>query len=192
MIITIAGDPGSGKSTVGKLVAKNLGIPYFSLGDRRAEYAKELGLNLDELNAKSDLDPAIDQIFDDWQETLGEQKGDFVLDSLLGWHFYPSSIKIYLGLDSGKAAERIFTDRKQNETRADEPEYANVEEVERIINQRKQGNWTRLGKIIKKTALMVLGSVPIKSQFDLYLDTGEFSIAEVVEKVVEKCKTSQR
>ncbi|MGH9879179.1 MAG: nucleoside monophosphate kinase, partial [Nitrososphaerales archaeon] len=50
MIITIAGRPGSGKTTVAKEVAKRLGFKHLSTGDMRGQLAMEHGLTIDQLN----------------------------------------------------------------------------------------------------------------------------------------------
>jgi len=51
MIVTIAGTPGSGKSTVVKKVAEALGYRMISTGDLRGQVAQERGMTIDELNA---------------------------------------------------------------------------------------------------------------------------------------------
>jgi len=50
MIITIGGEPGSGKSTVANIVAQKLGYKHYSTGDLRGEIAMRHGLTIDELN----------------------------------------------------------------------------------------------------------------------------------------------
>jgi cytidylate kinase len=41
MIITIAGTVGSGKSTVGRIIAKRLGLKHYSIGDLMREMAEQ-------------------------------------------------------------------------------------------------------------------------------------------------------
>ena len=41
MIITISGLPGSGKSTIGKMLAKKLGYKFYSMGDLRGKIEKK-------------------------------------------------------------------------------------------------------------------------------------------------------
>jgi len=50
MIITISGLPGSGKTSVGKLIAERLGYEFLSIGDLRGSFASKKGLTIDELN----------------------------------------------------------------------------------------------------------------------------------------------
>ena len=44
MIITISGKAGSGKSTVGRIVAQELNYEHYSMGDLQRLYAKEKGI----------------------------------------------------------------------------------------------------------------------------------------------------
>ena len=62
MIITIGGAPGSGKSTVGRMLATNLNIPFFSMGDIRRAYALERGLTIEQLNELAKVDPSSDRL----------------------------------------------------------------------------------------------------------------------------------
>ena len=50
MIITISGTPGSGKSTVAKMIATKLGFKHYSTGDFMRQMAKERGISLEELS----------------------------------------------------------------------------------------------------------------------------------------------
>ena len=50
MIITISGKPGSGKSTIAKILAEKLKLKHYSAGDFRREKAKKLCLSLEEFN----------------------------------------------------------------------------------------------------------------------------------------------
>ena len=47
MQITIGGMPGSGKSTIGKMLAKSLGYKYYSIGEIRRELAQKRGLTME-------------------------------------------------------------------------------------------------------------------------------------------------
>ena len=50
MKITISGTPGSGKSTIGKLVSKKLKLKYYDVGNMRRKMAKDMGLTIQEFN----------------------------------------------------------------------------------------------------------------------------------------------
>ncbi|MDR1032675.1 MAG: nucleoside monophosphate kinase [Candidatus Nomurabacteria bacterium] len=126
-IITIAGRPGSGKSTTSHMVAKTLGYKHFSSGDLFREISLERGMDLatSNLNAekgKSDIDSIVDQRLCD----IGQAENNIVIDSRIAWHWIPSSFKVYLNLDMRVAADRILKDmtpeRLKDENVPDNPE----------------------------------------------------------------------
>ena len=107
MIITISGMPGSGKTTVAKLLAKRLGYEHYSMGDLRGKMAMERGISIDELNKLGEKESWTDKEADDYQKKLGETEDNFVTDGRTGFHFIPHSRKIFLKVDLRIGAERI-------------------------------------------------------------------------------------
>jgi cytidylate kinase len=107
-IITIAGKPGSGKSTTAKLLAEQLQFTHYSTGDFFRQIGKEMGLDVLATN-KAAVDAAeIDHRVDERQKSLGQTEDNFVIDARLGWFFIPESFKVYLDLDLEIAAKRIL------------------------------------------------------------------------------------
>lgn len=107
-IITIAGKPGSGKSTTSRNVAEALGYERFSSGDFFRMIAKERGVNVYENNVLAETDTSIDEQVDAKLQALGKEKDDMVIDSRMAWHWIPESFKVYLDLDLDTAAARIL------------------------------------------------------------------------------------
>lgn len=110
-IITIAGRPGSGKSTAAKSVAKQLNYTHFSSGDLFREISREQGQDILQSNLaaeKEDGIPRIDQLVDDRLRQIGETENNIVLDSRMAWHWMPQSFRVFLNLDIETAAERIL------------------------------------------------------------------------------------
>jgi cytidylate kinase len=60
MIITISGPPGSGKTTVGRLVAKALGFPFGSTGETFRALAAERKVSLAKFSEMAEKDHSID------------------------------------------------------------------------------------------------------------------------------------
>lgn len=123
MIITIAGKPGSGKTTVTRMLAATLGYHYYSAGQRMKELAAKRGISLNQLLEQATRDPSIDKEVDDWQAQLGKKEKKFVLDSRLGFHFIPGAFKVFLDVDLDISAERLYQgshlgERTLNETKA--------------------------------------------------------------------------
>ena len=92
--VTITGVPGSGKTSVGKLVAEKLGLKFFSVGDMRGQMAKERGITLTELNKIGEREGWTDKQVDDYQKEFGRKEDNFIFEGRLSFHFIPDSIKI--------------------------------------------------------------------------------------------------
>ena len=108
-IITIAGRPGSGKSTTSKKVANALGYERFSSGDFFRMLSTERGFDVLEGNKQAEQDTSIDEQVDAKLRELGEAKDEMVIDSRMAWHWIPTSFKVYLDLDLETAAQRILS-----------------------------------------------------------------------------------
>lgn len=147
MIITISGVPGSGKTSVAKILAERLGMKFYSVGGLRGKMAMERGITIDELNKIGETDKTTDTSVDDYQRELGTKEDHFVIEGRLSWHFIPHSFKIFLDCDPKEAARRIFSARqKTSEERGDEPLYASAEETERDIAARMASDDLRYEK----------------------------------------------
>ncbi|MBX2866409.1 nucleoside monophosphate kinase [Candidatus Kaiserbacteria bacterium] len=108
-IITIAGKPGSGKSTTAQKVAEALNYERFSSGDLFRSLSQERGVELYQGNKLAEEDTSIDEQVDAKLQELGETKEEMVIDSRMAWHWIPQSFKVYLDLDLETAAERILS-----------------------------------------------------------------------------------
>jgi cytidylate kinase len=64
MLITISGVPGSGKTTVAKLLAARLALPHVYAGDLYRQEAKRRGLSLEQFNHLCERDHSIDRTLD--------------------------------------------------------------------------------------------------------------------------------
>ncbi len=121
-IITIAGRPGSGKSTTAKGVARILGFEHFSSGDLFREASKEQGLDVLELNLAAEEAEgvsAIDELVDNRLREIGKTQQNIVIDSRMAWHWMPQSFKVFLDLDLKTAAERILSSMTLERTEAE-------------------------------------------------------------------------
>jgi cytidylate kinase len=115
MIITISGMPGSGKSTVGRLVSKNLGYAFYSIGDLRGKWALERGMTIDELNKVGEKEDWTDKKADEWQAEAARKQENVVIDGRLSFHFIPKSFKVFLTVDPDVGAERVSGDSREDE-----------------------------------------------------------------------------
>jgi cytidylate kinase len=178
MIITLGGLAGAGKSTIKKLLAEELGLKPYSMGDMRGEMAKARGITIDQLNDIGLNDPTTDSEVDEFQKTLGETQDDFVIDGWMSWYFIPHSKKIFLTVDPDVGATRIFADRQDNPNRTDEPEYSSVEETKKTLADRAASNDARYKKWYGASYLDM-------KNYDLVIDTTNLSTDEVLNKILE-------
>ena len=177
MIVTISGALGSGKSTVGSLLAKALGYERMSTGTMMRELAAQKGLTIVELNALCETDPAIDKELDDYVANIGRTRDKLVIDSRLAFFFIPTSFKVKLNVDMGEAARRIFADSSRTTERA----YASAEDAEKDIRYRR-------GQEVERFLGLYQVNIDDDALFDLVIDTTHLTPAEVVEKIQDTLK----
>lgn len=182
MIITISGVPGSGKSTVARLVAKKLGFRHYSAGDFMREIAEKRGMSLLELGKAAEKDRSIDRELDERTIQLGKKEDDFVMDSRLAYHFIPNSLKVFLEADAKEAARRIFGDvRKKLGGRKVEKESTSLAATLAAIKRRKESEQVRYRKYYNLNPYD-------EKQYDLVIDTTKATPDKVAEKVVTAVK----
>ncbi len=104
MIIALAGLTGSGKNTLGELLAKELG--YRLVCPTFKDLAAKEGIPLMEFQKKAEKDPGIDRKFD---EVLKEQAsaGDCVVTTWLGAWMVDADVRIKVAAPLKVRAERI-------------------------------------------------------------------------------------
>ena len=117
MIITVSGKAGSGKSTLVKSLAKKLKLKSYDIGDLRGRLAMERGLTIDELNEIAKKEDWTDREVDKITEKLGKTEDNFVVGGWVAFHFIPNSIKIFLDVELGEGAKRIFKHQRPDEER---------------------------------------------------------------------------
>ena len=173
-IITIAGYPGSGKSSAAKGVALALGYRHFSSGDLFRKMAAERGLSVEEMNITAEKQQEVDRAVDKLLVEQGERENDLVIDSRMAFHWIPDSFKVFLDLDPKIAAERTFAhiqsgERKSQAAASADEVYAKTEE--RVESERK-----------RYMALYAVDPAD-KKQFDLIVNTA-MNDSEGVVKII--------
>ena len=104
--ISLAGDLGSGKSTVGKILAEKLGAEVYSTGTIQRAIALKMGMTTLQLNQYMETHPEIDGMIDDGLRALEHEDKKLIIDSRMAWHFVPSSFSVYMAADPYISAER--------------------------------------------------------------------------------------
>ena len=173
MKITLAGSPGSGKSTLRKLLAEHYGLSTKGTGDFMRELSGKYGYSdiTQFLVEYVSEHPEVDHQVDEEQRIFGKENDNFVLDAHLGFHFVPDSIRICLICDLEEAACRILDDIERTTEDA-----TNISDS--MANSQKRRDTMQKN-------FMSLYQIDINdhSNFDLVLDTTTLSSVEAFELV---------
>lgn len=114
--ITISGEVASGKSTIGRLLAENLGFKFMSIGNRTREFAESIGLDIVQFQKGCLTNNAIDKEIDKQFSDECNAAQNLIIDYRLGFKFITNSYNIFLKISEFEAAERLKKDNRQNET----------------------------------------------------------------------------
>jgi len=177
-IVTLSGYPGSGKSSTGNALAKELGYTRFSSGDFMRSLAQERGLSLDEFTLLANNDPSIDNLIDEQVRKAGELE-HLVIDSRLAYYWIPGAFKVFLSLDLHIAAERIFS-HIQKDGRVGQDDNS-VEEVYKNTVARVESERMRYKKLYGL-------AYDDAANYDLVVDTGLNNLEEVVAIILKAYK----
>lgn len=186
-IITIAGKPGSGKSTAAKGVASELGYQHFSSGDLFRALSKEQGIDVLQANLAAEDEkeiPKIDHLVDERLREIGKTETQIVIDSRMAWHWMPDSFKVFLDLDLKVAAGRILDKMTPERIDAEHiPE--NPEEYAKILQNRLDSEARRYKKIYDVNPYDL-------TNYDLVINTVSHSAEQVQELIIDDYKTILR
>ena len=174
MKITISGWAGTGKSTTATMLAQKLGHTHFSGGGIFRTYAEEKNLSLGELERQAEQDPEFDLKLDAFQKTLADTHDNFVLESRLGWHFVPRSIKVLLTCEDSERVRRIA-----------EREGDPVEDVEERTKDRERSITKRYRDLYRIENFMDA------KNFDLVVDTTNNTPEEVTNEIIDYIQTHE-
>jgi cytidylate kinase len=171
MIIAIAGLSGSGKNTLGELLAKKLG--YRLVCPTFKDLAAKGGISLMEFQEKALKDPDIDRKFD---EVLREQAaaGDCVVTTWLGAWMVDADVRIKVYAPLEVRGQRIAKRDKMD-----------VKDGIKHIKERDEQNRKRYKKIYKI-------DIYDDSGFDACLNSGIYGPEELLEMTLAIIETKRK
>ena len=177
--LAIAGQVGSGKSTVSRLVAALTGWDRFSTGELFRRMAAERGMTPLQLNVYAREHPDIDDEVDGRLAALSDEPNPMVIDSRMAWHFVPASFKVYLTVDHRVGAERVFAAAREDER------YQSIEEAAAKSAAREHEELERY--------LMLYGVDNSRwRNYHLVIDTTHCPPEEVVERILGALAEGER
>ena len=169
--ITISGTPGSGKSTVAKILRKKLDLKYIYSGMIFRQLAEEHNMELEKFGKYCEQNSEIDKKLDARQlEIL--KKGDVILEGrLAGWIAYKNNIpalKVSIDTDIDTRARRIVNREKGS------VEYRKNEIIERQRSEAlRYKNYYNI-------------DLKDKSIYDIIIDSKDKSPDEIAEIIIKK------
>jgi len=175
-IITIAGLPGSGKSSTAAGVARELGYEHFSSGDLFRKMGAERGISLEEMNFVAEKQKEIDEHVDAFLRTLGKEKQNMVIDSRTAFHWIPDSFKVFLRIDPALASERIFAQVSAGER---------VGQSAASVQETLQNTLKRVASEKKRFSDLYAIDFTDAQNYDLIVDSGAQDLASVITTIVQ-------
>jgi CMP/dCMP kinase len=120
MRITISGLPGSGTTSLARLLAEKYDYALISAGEVFRQMAKEHGLDLAAFGALAEREPSYDMKIDARQKEIAEAGSDIIAEGRLsGWMVGNADLKIWLMAPISCRVKRIqFRDEVSEEETA--------------------------------------------------------------------------
>lgn len=181
MLITMWWKAWSGKWTVSKLLAKELGYEIVSIWDMKRKLAAEMWINIIEFNKMWD-DPEksaeFDLKYEEYQKSL-KLSDKIILDSRLGFYAQPHAFKILLDVDEEIAWERIFKAERDTDKHATKKHAVNE------VKERNSSDEERYKKLYNV-------NLWDPNNYNLVIDTSERSPEEVLDIILNEYKEYKR
>jgi len=183
MIITISGNPGSGKSTIAKALAEELGYKRYYMGGIYRELARKRNMKIEEILKLAETDKSIDKEVDNYQINL-RNEDNIIVEGRISFHLIPNSLKVFIIVDEEEAAIRIFKDlqdkSKNNERNQDE-----VSSLKEMLQKNKE---RMKGEVRRYRKYYGIENTYDKNNYDLIIDTTGLSIEQSIEMSINKIK----
>lgn len=178
MHITITGNLGSGKSTISKIIQEKYGFEIYSTGTIQRKLAKELGKSTLEMNRLMCNDPQYDNMIDDATTRTARENihKNIIFDSRLAWNFVEESFKVFVSVDIGEAAKRVF-----NDSRGDVEKYSSLEDTKAQLMARAQTENARFKDMYDLEYFDF-------ANYNLIVDSSYNSSEEIAKIVMEEAK----
>lgn len=176
MIITITGEPGSGKSTIGKKLAEKLDYERIYMGQIYRDTAKQKGMTVAEFSKYTQDHPETDFEIDEYQQKLGQKKDNFIIEGRTSWFLIPHSIKLYITVAPLTGARRVHNELQSENSRNEDRKIDTVEDILDSHKRRMESDKQRYLKYYQKDCFN-------KKNFDFVIDTTDLTPDEVFQQI---------
>jgi len=167
MKITISGPPGSGTTTIAKIVSRKLNLKLISAGEIFRQLASQRGMTLEEFGRYAEEHPEIDTLIDRTQKELAEKEANAVVEGRLsGWMVKNADLKVWIFADAEVRYRRIAQRERKDVS---------------IIRQE-----TKLREETEKRRYKKFYGIDIDdwSIYDLIVNSARFSAEEIAELII--------
>jgi len=171
--ITISGTPGSGKSTVGRLLSEKIGLKYIYSGDLFRKTAKKYNMSLEEFGSYCETHKEVDKELDDYQLEILRNGNVIVEGRIAGWIAHRNNIpalKVILDADIETRVGRIVN-RESGDVEKRKQEMLNREKNEAL----RYKNYYNI-------------DLKDDSIYDLIIDSADKTPDEILDIITKKIK----
>ncbi|MEZ5336439.1 MAG: AAA family ATPase [Methanolobus sp.] len=109
MLLTISGLPGSGTTTVSRLISEKYDLEMISAGEVFRSLAKEYDMSLAEFGALAESDDRIDIKIDERQKEIANTRDNIILEGRLAGHMAEKAFKVWIKASVDVRVRRIVS-----------------------------------------------------------------------------------
>jgi len=173
VVVVLSGLPGCGSSSIGKALASELGVEFFSAGKKYKSFGKgenETEKAIDFLGSEEGTSLPANKSIDDMQIELA-RKGDIVIDAKAGIHFLRdiADLKVWLRANFDVRVKRVAMRERWS-----------FDEAVRKLKEKEK---------LEKELFMKVYDIDYLLQerdADLILDVSSVDVEDVVGRILEK------
>jgi predicted cytidylate kinase len=180
MRITLSGDLGSGKSSVGRRLAEKLGVPHYSAGTLFREIGQISNLDALQTNLAAENNVGIDFAVDERTRELDRRIESFIIDSRMAWHFVSRATRVYLSVSPETAAKRIASDRSRSTE-----SYESLAIALASLEKRRDSE-------VRRYKNLYAADITDPANYDLIVITDDAEIDDIAEVVINFAKGRSR